>query len=115
LFGKINIVPRWIIFLLDLGICAISLTIAYAVKLNLALSAIDPVEFSRNILITTAISIIVFFNVKTYAGIIRYTSAQDTFRILFAVIISNGIFFGAQLFYYGIGLSSVYIQYGSDY
>ncbi len=34
----------------------------------------------------------VFFNVKTYSGIIRYTSAQDTFRILFAVIISNGIF-----------------------
>ncbi|WP_097133855.1 nucleoside-diphosphate sugar epimerase/dehydratase [Pedobacter xixiisoli] len=69
-----------------------SLTIAYAVKLNLALTEIDIVEFSRNILITTAISIVVFFNVKTYAGIIRYTSAQDTFRILFAVIISNGVF-----------------------
>lgn len=66
--------------------------IAYAVKLNLALSAIDIVEFSRNILIITAINTVVFFNVKTYAGIIRYTSAQDTFRILFAVIISNGIF-----------------------
>jgi len=92
LFGKINIVPRWIIFLLDLGICLVSLTIAYSVKLNLALSSIDIVEFSRNILITTAINVIVFFNVKTYTGIIRYTSAQDTFRILFAVIISNGIF-----------------------
>jgi len=92
LFGKINIVPRWIIFLLDLGICLISLVIAYAVRLNLALSAVDIIEFSRNILIITAINIIVFFNVKTYAGIIRYTSAQDTFRILFAVIISNGIF-----------------------
>lgn len=92
MFGKINIVPRWIIFLLDLGICLVSLTIAYSVKLNLALSSIDIVEFSRNILITTAINVIVFFNVKTYTGIIRYTSAQDTFRILFAVIISNGIF-----------------------
>lgn len=92
MFGKINIVPRWIIFLLDLGICLISLVIAYAVRLNLALSAVDIIEFSRNILIITAINIIVFFNVKTYAGIIRYTSAQDTFRILFAVIISNGIF-----------------------
>jgi len=92
LFGKINIVPRWIIFLLDLGICLVSLTIAYAVKLNLALSDINVVEFSRNILIIIAINIIVFFNVKTYAGIIRYTSAQDTFRILFAVLISNGVF-----------------------
>jgi len=92
LFGKINIVPRWVIFLLDLGICVVSLAVAYAVRLNLTLSAVDLVEFSRNVLITTIISIIVFFNVKTYAGIIRYTSAQDTFRILFAVIISNGIF-----------------------
>lgn len=65
---------------------------AYAVRLNLALSDINVVEFSRNILILTAINIIVFFNVKTYAGIIRYTSAQDTFRILFAVLISNGVF-----------------------
>ncbi|MDQ8004311.1 MAG: nucleoside-diphosphate sugar epimerase/dehydratase [Pedobacter sp.] len=92
MFGKINIVPRWIIFLLDLSICLASVVIAYAVKLNLALSAIDIIEFSRNVLIITAINIVVFFNVKTYAGIIRYTSAQDTFRILFAVIISNGIF-----------------------
>ena len=92
MFGKINIVPRWIIFLLDLGICLVSLTVAYAVRLNLALSDINVVEFSRNILILTAINIIVFFNVKTYAGIIRYTSAQDTFRILFAVLISNGVF-----------------------
>jgi FlaA1/EpsC-like NDP-sugar epimerase len=92
LFGKINIVPRWIIFLIDLGICLLSLTIAYAVKLNLILANVDIVEFSRNILITTAINVVVFFNIKTYAGIIRYTSAQDTFRILFAVIISNGIF-----------------------
>lgn len=92
MFGKINIVPRWIIFLLDLGICLVSLTVAYAVRLNLALSDVNVVEFSRNILILTAINIIVFFNVKTYAGIIRYTSAQDTFRILFAVLISNGVF-----------------------
>lgn len=92
MFGKINIVPRWIIFLIDLGICLLSLTIAYAVKLNLVLANVDFVEFSRNILITTIINVVVFFNIKTYAGIIRYTSAQDTFRILFAVIISNGIF-----------------------
>lgn len=103
MIGKINIVPRWIIFLLDLSICLISVVIAYAVKSNLALSAIDLVEFSRNILIITAINIVVFFNVKTYAGIIRYTSAQDTFRILFAVIISNGIFSVINFFITALG------------
>jgi len=35
---------------------------------------------------------LVFLVVKTYAGIIRYTSAQDSFRILFSVLISNGLF-----------------------
>jgi FlaA1/EpsC-like NDP-sugar epimerase len=34
----------------------------------------------------------VFLIIKTYAGIIRYTSAQDSFRILFSVLISNGLF-----------------------
>ncbi len=97
MFGKINIVPRWIIFVLDLGICVVSLTIAYAVKLNLGLSTLDIVEFSRNSLIFIVISSVVFFNVKTYSGIIRYTSAQDTFRILFAVLISNGLFFVVNL------------------
>ncbi|WP_394346180.1 polysaccharide biosynthesis protein [Pedobacter duraquae] len=50
-------------------------------------------EFSRNVLIMALINSVVFVNVKTYSGIIRYTSAQDTFRILFSVLISNGLFF----------------------
>ncbi len=84
--------PRWIIFLLDILICLISLTIAYAIKLNFALNEVNLREFALNAVIITGISSIVFLNVKTYAGIIRYTSAQDTFRVLFAVIISNGLF-----------------------
>jgi FlaA1/EpsC-like NDP-sugar epimerase len=53
----------------------------------------DYVEFSRNILVLTIINSIVFFNVKTFSGIIRYTSAQDSIRILFAVLITNSLFF----------------------
>lgn len=97
MFSKLNIVPRWIIFLLDIGVCLVSLMIAYYLKFNFDLSGLDIVEFSRNVLILTAINIVVFLNVKTYSGIIRYTSAQDTFRILFAVLISNGIFFFVDL------------------
>lgn len=42
---------------------------------------------------TTVVSTLVFLNVRTYSGIIRYTSAQDTFRILYAIIVSNSTFF----------------------
>ena len=92
MFSQLNIVPRWIIFSIDLIICALSLSLSYLIRYNFDLSHVDYVDFSRNILILTAINTVVFFNVKTYAGIIRYTSAQDSIRILFAVMISNGIF-----------------------
>ncbi|MCX2481820.1 nucleoside-diphosphate sugar epimerase/dehydratase [Pedobacter sp. MC2016-15] len=93
MFSQINIVPRWIIFSLDLTICFVSLTIAYLIKYNFDLSNLDYVEFSRNVLVTTVVSTLVFLNVRTYSGIIRYTSAQDTFRILYAIIVSNSTFF----------------------
>ncbi|WP_410478283.1 polysaccharide biosynthesis protein [Pedobacter frigiditerrae] len=93
LFSQINIVPKWIIFLLDLGICLFSLFIAYFLRYNFDLNSIQPVEFGRNVIIISVINVMVFLNVKTHSGIIRYTSAQDTFRVLYAVIATNGIFF----------------------
>jgi FlaA1/EpsC-like NDP-sugar epimerase len=90
LFTKINIVPRWIIFLLDLAICSIALGIGYLIKYNFGFFNFDHIEFFRNLLLTTVINTLVFVNVKSFSGIIRYTSAQDTFRILFAITISNG-------------------------
>ena len=90
MFTKINIVPRWIIFLLDLAICSIALCIGYLIKYNFGLFNFDHLEFFRNLLITTVINTMVFVNVKSFSGIIRYTSAQDTFRILFAITVSNG-------------------------
>lgn len=99
LFNQINIVPRWIIFTLDLFICLLSLTVAYAIKYNFDFADLNLVEFSRNALIISLISTIVYISVKTYAGIIRYTSAQDSIRILFAVIVTNGAFFLMNLVY----------------
>lgn len=93
LFKQINIVPRWIILIIDLSISFLSLTIAYLIRYNFNISNINHTEFSRNTLIAIVISTIAFFIVKTYTGIIRYTSAQDSFRILLAVLISNGAFF----------------------
>lgn len=101
--GKINIVPRWVILLLDLVICIISLCISYLLKHNFDISSMDPVRISRGILILTSINVIVFYNVKTYAGIIRYTSAQDTFRVLFAVFLSNIAFVFLNLTYMTFG------------
>ncbi len=98
LFKQLNIVPRWIIFTLDTLICLLSMTAAYIIKYNFDFSNINFIQYSQNVLIFSAISTVVFSAVKTYSGIIRYTSAQDSFRILFAVLISNGTFFILNLF-----------------
>ena len=97
MFSQINIVPRWIIFCLDLLVCIFSLGFAYFLRYNFNITEINSAEFSRNILLFTLVNSIVFLAVKTYSGIIRYTSAQDSFRILFSIIISNGFFFFANL------------------
>jgi FlaA1/EpsC-like NDP-sugar epimerase len=93
LFNHINIVPRWIIFCLDLFVCGFSLCFAYFLKYNFNIEEINANELSRNILVFSVANSFVFLIIKTYAGIIRYTSAQDSFRILFSVLISNGLFF----------------------
>ncbi len=72
---------------------------AYSLRHNLDLTAVDMMEMARNLLILCVINLAVFINIKTYAGIIRYTSAQDSFRILFSVIVANGSFFILNLIY----------------
>ncbi|MEN0053981.1 MAG: nucleoside-diphosphate sugar epimerase/dehydratase [Mucilaginibacter sp.] len=90
---RLNILPRWIIFILDLLISLLSLTVSYAIKYNFDFSHLDYLTFAQNAIILTIINTVVFLAVKTYAGIIRYTSAQDSFRIFLSVLIANGAFF----------------------
>jgi FlaA1/EpsC-like NDP-sugar epimerase len=58
-------------------------------------------------LVTTVIHALVFLKVRTYSGIIRYTSAQDTFRILYAVIVSNSTFFLLNMVFVATGHSQL--------
>ena len=95
--GKINIVPRWIILMLDLGVCSAALVFAYQLTNDLDLLGINYVALGRDILLYGFFNLIAFYNVKTYAGIVRYTSVQDTFRVLFAVLISTCAFIVANL------------------
>lgn len=76
--------------------------IGYLIKNNFNLTLVDLSEFSRNLLITTIVNTLVFVYVKSFSGIIRYTSAQDTFRILFAVSVSNCAMIVLNFIYFAI-------------
>lgn len=93
MFKKINIVPRWIIFLIDNAICAFAMLFAHLIRYNLTIEAIDVQILSGNILILTLINSIVFINFRTYAGIIRYTGIQDALRICYAILMTTSVLF----------------------
>jgi FlaA1/EpsC-like NDP-sugar epimerase len=86
--------PRWVIFLLDLGICFVSLLFAYLLRFDFVSF---PIEEEWSVL---KYSLPVFFLVraftfyfgKTYTGIIRYTSTQDSKRIFLVVTIGSLVF-----------------------
>ena len=107
MFTIINIFPRWIIFLLDIICCIFSLCFAYFVRFNFDIDQINSIELSRNLLFFVTINSIVFFSIKTYAVIIRYTSAQDSFRILIAILLSNGIFLIINLIFISLNQNPI--------
>lgn len=82
-------VPRWIIFVLDLGICAFSLFYAYLLRFNMDFDAVKYSGYIIPILIVTVLNIIFFRLFRTSEGIIRLSSAQEGLRCVSAVFCSS--------------------------
>ena len=97
---KINIVPRWIIFLLDIGVAGFSFLLAFLVKQNLALTGVSWEAVASTLLLLLITNGLVFTSIKTYAGIVRYTGMQDAIRIALSIFVSSGLlFFFSKLSY----------------
>jgi FlaA1/EpsC-like NDP-sugar epimerase len=84
--------PRWIIFLVDLGVSFVALIVAYLVRFEFNPPKIEIDLATAFLPIFFIVRIISFYIGKTYSGIIRYTSTQDTMRI-FAVLTSGSVIF----------------------
>ncbi len=93
MFDRFNIVPRWVIFTLDLCCSAVALFFAYLLLNSFAYDTINSADFSRKLLVVLGISALVFYRLKMYAGIVRYTSALDSVRILSSVSLTVIILF----------------------
>ena len=104
MFKKVSIVPRWVIFLLDIGGTLFSYLLAIAIKQNLTLVGIDwDAVFNTAVLIVIA-NTLVFTSIKTYSGIVRYTGFQDAVRIAVSIFISSLLLFLVN------GLSIKFVQ-----
>ena len=82
-------VPRWIIFILDLCICAFALFFAYLLRFNMDFNAVNEHGFMIQILFVTGMNIIFFRIFHTYEGIIRLSSAREGIRCVSAVFWSS--------------------------
>jgi FlaA1/EpsC-like NDP-sugar epimerase len=77
--------PRWIIFLIDLSICACSLMLAYQVRFNFRVPENEIRLWMIAIPALLITRIISFFIFSIYSGIIRYTGTKDALRVFYTV------------------------------
>lgn len=92
--------PRWLVLFIDLFICFFSICLAYFIRFEFRFDSFkgDSFEFAIVWLIfVRTISFIVF---RTYAGLIRYTSAKDSIRIFTVVTFGSIILVLANLVFY---------------
>lgn len=93
MLNKINIVPRWIIFVIDLGVTTTALLLAFIVKQNLTLVGVNWESLFTTVAIMLIVNAFVFTTIKTYAGIVRYTGMQDALRIAVSVLASSVVLY----------------------
>ena len=91
MFNKIktlNVLPRWIIIMIDLITFALSALSGYLLRLNFSINALYEYDFLRGILIFTIAGLIASLLTRSFAGIIRYTGIQDTIRVVYSNFIT---------------------------
>ena len=94
---NISILPRWVIFLLDVFISVICFLLAYVIRADFDLLVLNQNKIFINLLIFIGFNISLFSLFRVYAGIIRFTGLQDTFRIFAVVFFANAGYFVLDL------------------
>ncbi|WP_286755690.1 MULTISPECIES: nucleoside-diphosphate sugar epimerase/dehydratase [Roseivirga] len=92
-FKTLNVLPRWIIVMIDLTIFSLAALIGYLLRLNFQIDELYEFDFLRGIAIYTISGLIASLLTRSFAGIIRYTGIQDTLRVLYANLVSLLIVF----------------------
>src|SRR5690606_34456248 len=96
-FNQMGIVPRWTIFIFDLTIAAIAFICAYAAFYPFNLNAFARPQFALAIFYCLGVAFFSFLVFKLYSGIVRYTSAVDSIRILSTLLFNVIILFAIKL------------------
>ncbi len=101
---KIRILPRWLVFLLDLLLVCCCLFLSRMLKLNFDWPKVDA-GLRLMMLVVLGINSALFYVFKSYAGIIRYTNLEDAQRLVMVNAIASFFYLVLNtfvpLFHYG--------------
>ncbi len=89
----LNILPRWIIVIIDLVTFAMAALVGYMLRLNFDVDALYEYNFLRGVFIFMMAGLIGSLITRSFAGIIRYTGLQDTLRVLYANLFTLAVVF----------------------
>jgi len=99
IINHIKIVPRWIILALDLCIATFVFICAYIVYNNFDLSAFRTRDTALMYFYCITATTVSFSFFRLYLGIIRYTSAMDSIRVLSTILFTLTILFACKLIF----------------
>ncbi|UWX61494.1 polysaccharide biosynthesis protein [Chryseobacterium oranimense] len=81
---ELRYIPRWLVFFIDITIVSFSVLTTYLFLINLHVK-INFTEYSNEkIFVVILVNVLFMLLFKTYAGIIRYSTFFDFFRILWS-------------------------------
>ncbi len=104
--NHIKIVPRWIIFVLDLSIATVAFVCAYLIFHNFNLSEFRTRDTAILFFFTLTATAISFTCFRLYLGIIRYTSTVDSIRILSTILFAQTLLFTSKLVFVVFNIES---------
>jgi len=105
--NHVKILPRWVIFFLDLTSAIIAFLIAYYIFQDTKNILFSPNDFASAFLLCLGATVVSFIVFKLYAGIVRYTSSTDSIRILSSNLLTVIILFGAKLLLLALRLPNI--------
>lgn len=99
---RLKILPRWIVFVLDLFIVVSAVLLSRFIRHNFYL---EPVLHNIKFVVGAVVLInsVLFLIFKSYAGIVRYTTIRDAYRILAISFLASIIYIGVSYGLYSKG------------
>ncbi|TXC81953.1 polysaccharide biosynthesis protein [Luteibaculum oceani] len=98
--SKDQVGPRWIIFIADIFICLLSIVLSYTLRFEFNIPEVEIELMKIALPIYIAVRAISFLIGRTFASYVRYTSIEDSKRIVQVIFLGTIVLFLSNLVRY---------------